>query len=86
MIENLINNLNGLHIEIGGVKGFEVNKIVNPQKFATRRECYGAPITNSPNNINHNHKKNPSYSSTGTVMIRDNITNAKSANMVSINL
>ncbi len=48
-VENMIANLNGLHIEITGIKGFEVNKMINPQKFSTRREFYGSNI-NPTNN------------------------------------
>jgi len=84
-VENLISNLNGLHIEISGLKGYEVNKMINPQKFATRREFYGTnQNTNTVNNMN-NSTMNKKISNTGSgniggmTGVSDYI---KSANMV----
>ena len=66
--DSMISSLNAIHMEITATKGFEVNKVQNNQKFAMKRDMYGAKnvgtgtITgNNPtlNNLNFNlHKPN----------------------------
>lgn len=40
-VEKLISNLSGIHAEIATLKGHEIHKINNPQKFIMKREMYG---------------------------------------------
>jgi hypothetical protein len=50
--EAMINNLNALHMEITSMKGFEVNKVQqNTQKFAIKRDMYGAKSALSNPNL-----------------------------------
>jgi hypothetical protein len=46
--DSLINSLNGLHMEITSLKGFEVNKTMNPQRFAIKRDLYGSSNSINP--------------------------------------
>lgn len=58
-LESLINNLNGIHMEITSTKGYEINKLSNPQRHAVRRDIYGYQGLNTSNASGTNNKGNP---------------------------
>lgn len=49
--ETMINNLNGLFLEITSLKGYDMNKLSNPYKYSIRRDLYGSNIPQ--NNLNN---------------------------------
>jgi hypothetical protein len=62
--ENMINNLNGLFLEITSMKGYEINKLNNSYKYSIRRDMYGTTPTLHTNgsafnsNNNNNSQRN----------------------------
>jgi len=67
--EQMINNLNGLFLEITSLKGYEINKMNNSYKYSIRRDLYGAtPLNTYSNSANNNvmvaNNINSSFSST----------------------
>lgn len=52
--EQMINNLNGLFLEITSLKGYDINKLNNNYKFSIRRDLYGStPLNTYSNNANN---------------------------------
>lgn len=61
--EQMINNLNGLFLEITSLKGYEMNKLSNPYKYSIRRDMYGTtPLNTYSNNANNTNQNNANNS------------------------
>lgn len=65
--DQMVNNLNGLFLEITSLKGYEMNKLNNSYKYSIRRDLYGStPLntySNSANNVMPVNQVNNSFSS-----------------------
>jgi hypothetical protein len=84
--ETMINNLNGLFLEIVSMKGYEINKLNNSHKYSIRRDMYGSTplntngsaVNNNNNNIlnaNNNNNINNSFSSVNNNNVMNNNLN-----------
>ncbi len=51
-LDTLINSLNTIHFEITSMKGYEVSKVQNSQKYAVKRDMYGSKRVGVNNNLN----------------------------------
>lgn len=72
--ETMINNLNGLFLEITSLKGYEMNKLNNSYKHSIRRDLYGS--SNMNNSLNSTNKQSKSFKNTvGITNMNDFIKN-----------
>lgn len=80
--EQMVNNLNGLFLEITSLKGYEINKLNNSYKYSFRRDMYGStPLNtygNNPNNLMPVNQVNNSFSSVKNKNINSNSQTNKS--------
>jgi hypothetical protein len=87
--DSMVNSLNAIHVEITSINGYEVNKIQNQQKYAIKRDMYGAKNANNYdnkgfNNSNNKNIFNSNYANTTGGYSANNLSNDlnKNNNMV----